>query len=175
MEANKSLEPAVTLEPAALAATLAAYGGKREQLLATLRHDLRTPMNHIIGYSEMLIEDATELGHDYLIRDLEKIHHAGERLLALIDDLFAPHKLENSLQNGLLEARHEMRTFVNHIIGFSEMLQEEADASSAADFITDLGKIQTAAKRLLGLVDGSTVSLHGAAASPPPGFGARID
>ena len=26
---------------------------------AQLRHDLRTPLNHIIGYTEMLLEDAT--------------------------------------------------------------------------------------------------------------------
>ncbi len=161
----------LSLEPIALAATLALSGEQREKVLATLRHELRTPMNHIIGYSEMLIEDATELGHDYLLRDLEKIHHIGQRLLALINDLFAPHKLENSLRNGLPEARLEMRTFVNHIIGFSEMLQEEADPSSAADFITDLGKIQTAAKRLLDLIDGTTMESSQTGeggASPPP-------
>lgn len=156
MTANNPIIPAVTLDPIALAATLAVSGERREQFLANLRHELRTPMNHIIGYSEMLIEDATELGHDYLIRDLKKIHHAGQRLLALINDLFATHKQESSLQSGLQEARHEMRNFVNHIIGFSEMLQEEAHASSAANFITDLGKIQAAAKRLLVLIDDST-------------------
>ncbi|MFA7242774.1 MAG: HD domain-containing phosphohydrolase [Sulfuricellaceae bacterium] len=174
MSTEKSLIPAATLEPASLAATLAASGDQREQLLAALRHELRTPMNHIIGYSEMLIEDATELGRDYLIRDLGKIHRAGQRLLALVNDLCTPHKLESSLQHGLQEARHDMRTFVNHIIGFSEMLQEEANALSEASFITDLGKIQDAAKRLLSLIDGSAESLQKAvlpAASYPPALG----
>lgn len=159
----------ITLEPIALAVALAIPGEQREKVLAALRHELRTPMNHIIGYSEMLIEDATDLGHDHLIGDLEKIHHAGQHLLLLINDLFASHKLENSLQNGLLEARHEMRTLVNNIIGFSELLQEEADAVSAADFILDLDKIQTAAKRLLGLIDGtaeSTQIREGASSRP---------
>ncbi|MDP2878258.1 MAG: response regulator, partial [Sulfuricella sp.] len=48
---------------------------------------------------------------------------------------------------------------------------EEADPSSAADFITDLGKIQTAAKRLLDLIDGTTMESSQTGeggASPPP-------
>ena len=31
-----------------------------KQALAQLRHQLRTPLNHIIGYSEILLEDAAE-------------------------------------------------------------------------------------------------------------------
>src|SRR6266540_598729 len=32
-----------------------------------LRHDLRTPFNHILGYAEMLLESAEEEGHEALI------------------------------------------------------------------------------------------------------------
>ena len=51
--------------------------------VAQLRHDLRTPVNHIIGYSEMLIEDASGSGSD--ISDLKKIHSAAGELLTLIN------------------------------------------------------------------------------------------
>jgi len=30
-------------------------------IIASLRHDLRTPINAILGYSEMLLEDLSEL------------------------------------------------------------------------------------------------------------------
>jgi signal transduction histidine kinase len=40
--------------------------------VAQLRHDLRTPVNHIIGYSEMLLEDAEESGNDSSAEDLKK-------------------------------------------------------------------------------------------------------
>jgi sigma-B regulation protein RsbU (phosphoserine phosphatase) len=50
-----------------------------------LRHDLRTPVNHIIGYSEMLLEDAEECGNESSISDLKKIRSAAHELLGLIN------------------------------------------------------------------------------------------
>ncbi|MEP6604113.1 MAG: SpoIIE family protein phosphatase [Spartobacteria bacterium] len=58
------------------------------ELPAGLLHDLRTPLNHIIGYTEMLIEQAQEQGQDDFIPDLRKTHSAGKQLLALINDNF---------------------------------------------------------------------------------------
>ena len=54
--------------------------------LADLRHDLRNPIGNIIGYGEMLIDDATDSGRVELVPDLEKIRAAGKRLLAMIDE-----------------------------------------------------------------------------------------
>lgn len=51
--------------------------------LSTLRHDLRTPINHIIGYSELLEEDLQDRGIRDLA-DLEKIQTAARKLLDLI-------------------------------------------------------------------------------------------
>jgi len=52
-----------------------------------LRHELRTPLNQIIGYSEMLQEEAAELGQESFVADLAKIERAGRRLLGLINEL----------------------------------------------------------------------------------------
>jgi two-component system, sensor histidine kinase and response regulator len=51
-----------------------------------LVHDLRTPVSHIIGYSEMLIEQAQEAGKEGFIPDLQKVRAAGHELLTLIND-----------------------------------------------------------------------------------------
>ena len=63
---------------------------------SALRHDLRTPVNQIIGYSEMLDEDAQEAGQDKMSADLKRIGQAARSLLGLIDripdDLGAPAK-----------------------------------------------------------------------------------
>jgi signal transduction histidine kinase len=60
----------------------------RVTLPRTLMHDLRTPVNHILGYSEMLIERANEGETDGLIGDLQRVRTAGKDLLALIDESF---------------------------------------------------------------------------------------
>lgn len=53
----------------------------------------------------------------------------------------------------LAQMSHELRTPMNAIIGYSEMLEEEAEEKGAGDFIPDLQKIQSAAKHLLGLIN----------------------
>jgi DNA-binding response OmpR family regulator len=66
----------------------------KSQFLANMSHELRTPMNAIIGYSEMLIEEAEDLGQEDFIPDLNKIHSAGKHLLSLINDILDLSKIE---------------------------------------------------------------------------------
>src|SRR6185436_1897455 len=53
----------------------------------------------------------------------------------------------------LANMSHELRTPMNAIIGYSEMLQEEAEDLNQKGFIPDLQKIHGAGKHLLGLIN----------------------
>jgi signal transduction histidine kinase/DNA-binding response OmpR family regulator len=66
----------------------------KSHFLANMSHELRTPLNAIIGYSEMLQEDAEDVGQEEFIPDLRKIHAAGKHLLALINDVLDLSKVE---------------------------------------------------------------------------------
>ncbi|HVU24672.1 MAG TPA: response regulator [Opitutus sp.] len=66
----------------------------KSAFLANMSHELRTPMNAIIGYSEMLVEEAEDLGQDSFVPDLKKIHAAGKHLLGLINDVLDLSKIE---------------------------------------------------------------------------------
>lgn len=61
--------------------------------LAHLRHDLRTPINQILGYSELLMEEAADAGHDTYDADLQKIRQAAKQLLNLINDNLTDERL----------------------------------------------------------------------------------
>ncbi|MGH8471848.1 MAG: sensor histidine kinase, partial [Gammaproteobacteria bacterium] len=63
------------------------------QSASHLRHELRTPINHIIGYSELLLEEAEDSALKPFSRDLQKIHTAGKTLLEMINTLFDARKV----------------------------------------------------------------------------------
>jgi signal transduction histidine kinase len=53
-----------------------------------LLHDLRTPLGHILGYSELLIEQMKDGGHEQYIPHMEKIRKAGRQLAEMLTDNF---------------------------------------------------------------------------------------
>ncbi len=75
----------------------------KSHFLANMSHELRTPLNAIIGYSEMLQEDAEDVGQEEFIPDLRKIHAAGKHLLALINDVLDLSKVEAGKLELLIE------------------------------------------------------------------------
>ena len=66
----------------------------KSSFLANMSHELRTPLNAILGYSEMLREEAEDVGQDDFVPDLDKIHNAGTHLLGLINDVLDLSKIE---------------------------------------------------------------------------------
>ena len=53
----------------------------------------------------------------------------------------------------LANMSHELRTPLNAILGYSEMLQEEAEDQGVPDFVPDLQKINSAGRHLLSLIN----------------------
>jgi class 3 adenylate cyclase len=138
----------------------------RTALLAHIRHELSAPINAIIGYGEMLLEgvaadtnngattadaaDGAESSRD----DLEKILTAGRQLRTRVSELLNPARTETpglDLEAFGAHVRHELRTPINAVIGYSEMLIEDAPESS--ELAADLEKIHTAGRQLLELIE----------------------
>ena len=63
--------------------------------LANMSHELRTPLTAIIGYSEILEDDADEMGLEDFLPDLHKIKTAGKHLLGLINSILDLSKVES--------------------------------------------------------------------------------
>jgi two-component system NtrC family sensor kinase len=107
---------------------------------AELRHSLRTPLNHIIGYSEMLLEDV-ESAPAAPLRTL--IFNARE-LVKFLQKSFQPEKEQvspdelHALQDSLLPYVTRMNA------GVAELAQD-----GTAELHADLAKIRFAVERLL--------------------------
>ncbi|MBI4492361.1 MAG: hypothetical protein HY690_06165, partial [Chloroflexi bacterium] len=129
-----------------------AAAGAMRDLLRSLRHDLRTPINHIVGYSELLLENAQDLGQPGLVASIQKILIAGTALLGHIGDF-----LDSSKANGgaldLDPLRFALRTQLNAIIGYSEMLYEETEEQGQPELAADFRRICSAGKHLLGVIN----------------------
>jgi len=67
----------------------------RSEFLSTMSHELRTPLASIIGFSQMLLDDAQEADwNQQQQNDLERILKNGQHLLGLINDVLDLTKIE---------------------------------------------------------------------------------
>ncbi|MBA4374139.1 MAG: two-component system response regulator [Thermodesulfovibrio sp.] len=126
--------------------------------LANLRNELQIPVNAVIEYSGMLLEDAKKQGRVNFIPDLLKIHALGKKLLLLVDDSLDETKIDTAgtgkeLEDFSVNLRHELRTPLNAIIGYSEMLLEDAREHGPKEFIPDLEQILSAGRLFLTFIE----------------------
>lgn len=127
-------------------------------VLSNLRHELCTLLNTIIGYSEILLEDAEDEGKKVYISELGRIRAGGKQLFALVNEIFKPAKIEADRENLDLESfgvklRHKLHNPLNTIIRLSEVLLEDTEKQGQDNFIPDLQKINTAGRCILGQIN----------------------
>jgi len=66
----------------------------KTQFVAKISHEFRTPLNAVIGITEMLIEDAKAQDNKTLDEPLTRVHRAGKLLLSLINEFLDISKIE---------------------------------------------------------------------------------
>lgn len=129
--------------------------GKADGLdLSRMRHELRTPINHILGYCEMLLEES-QLPPD-TTEELRRIHAGGRELQLLIGRYFEEESFFQ--ERDLHKLYHELRTPVNHIVGYSDLLIEQVEGTDWAAAVPDLRKIRDAASNWLALMEAYLIS-----------------
>ncbi len=126
-------------------------------LIRNLRHRLRSPINHLIGYSEMLQDDAAARGLYQMNAPLTGIRDASKSLLDFVNDTLDL----NTLEAGILDPEMidiGLRSTIDVVVSHAEALRAEIENAGWEDAMPDLQRILASTEQLLDLV-GSVVDL----------------
>ena len=96
----------------------------KSNFLANMSHDIRTPMNAIVGYSTLLMKDADD--KNKVIEIGKKITYSSQHLLSLINDVLDMSKIESG------------RTSLN---------SDKVDVSEVINNISEIVLVQTKSKK----------------------------
>lgn len=110
--------------------------------LANMSHELRTPLNAIIGYSEMLQEEAEDLGYEDFTPDLQKIAKAGTHLLSVINDILDLSKIEAGKMELYLET-FDLTELMDEIVTTIQPLIEKNHNRLAFDTKAQFGMVHS--------------------------------
>ena len=120
----------------------------KSQFLANMSHELRTPLNAVIGYSEMLKEEAEDMGaSEAMGPDLDRIRGAGKHLLSLINDVLDLSKIESGKMEIFIEEIDLPRT-LDDIVGTVTPLVEANGSRLVAEIDPRIGLVRTDVTKL---------------------------
>jgi CheY-like chemotaxis protein len=103
-----------------------------------MSHELRTPLNAIIGVTEMLQEDARDLGREDEKEPLERVLRAGRHLLALINDILDLSKIEAGKMELHLES-FPFAPLIEDVVKTIQPLAEKNGNELVVDCAPDIG------------------------------------
>ncbi|MCZ6771099.1 MAG: response regulator, partial [Proteobacteria bacterium] len=130
----------------------------RRVWLANMRQELMAPVSAIMGYAEILHEEAASSGLQEITPDLDRILASAQDLSGLVDRLLDEELAKNLFEgNDAGEAgkalRHDLRTPINAIKGYGEMLLEDVDQMGGEGLKSDFLKLLSEANHLLTQLD----------------------
>ncbi len=110
---------ATTDELNEMAETANAANAAKSQFLSNMSHDIRTPINAILGMDEMILR---EFDNETLMEYASNIRNAGQNLLGLVNDILDFSKIEAGKME-IIPVDYEMSSLLNDLVS---MIQKRA-------------------------------------------------
>lgn len=128
------------------------------EVLSLLRHELRTPVNGILGYGEIILDDlesdASLAANQTIINALNSLQICGQKVLNSVNTylVISPELIQNC-EIDLIQAIHlltqEIVPIIDHVFESCQTLHSEKQLQAAAD----IEKIETSTKNLKKIID----------------------
>lgn len=122
-------------------------------LRAHLRQEFVAPVAAIVGFADIVIEDAEQAGLTDYSADLDRIRSAGQSLQTLLDNVLRQSGEVEDIVGYRSKLRHDLRTPINAVKGYGEMIMEDARDAGHDSLLPDLEKLLAAADGMLERID----------------------
>jgi signal transduction histidine kinase len=109
----------------------------KSHFLSTMSHDIRTPMNAIIGMNEMILRDSRE---DGTLMYAESIRTAGNTLLGIINDILDFSKIEAGKME-LIDVDYNLVALLNDLVNMVQGKAEEKKLTFQLDVDPNLPRV----------------------------------
>jgi signal transduction histidine kinase len=113
--------------------------------LADLRHELTTEVNHILGFSDLLIEEAEELNLEAFLPVFRQVRSGGHELLESIQTNL-PEETDSAQKSNLVVLQEGLHSKVAQLLETSSSLLENLEHPQA---LADLRAISEALNHLM--------------------------
>ncbi|WP_182085304.1 response regulator [Aureimonas sp. ME7] len=120
----------------------------KSQFLANMSHELRTPLSAIIGYAEMLIEEAADgASAADLSGDIAKIESNARHLLSLINDVLDLSKVESGKMDIFAET-FDVAELVRDVATTAQKLVEKKNNQLSVEIEGEVGTLHSDVTKL---------------------------
>ncbi|WP_024865274.1 response regulator [Butyrivibrio sp. FCS014] len=95
----------------------------KSRFLSNISHEIRTPINAVLGFDEMIIRESKD---ESILSYARDIQDSGRTLLALINDVLDFSKIEAG-KIDLIPVEYELGSLLNDLVNMSQMRAREKD------------------------------------------------
>jgi signal transduction histidine kinase len=125
---------------------------------AHLRHELRSALNAIIGYCEVLRNETTDSALSEFQLGFTKLHNSGQRLLNAANAQLEASRLETgALEMGVerLSAKllQQLRAPIDEFLGGCDQWLKRSEEQERENYVADLRKIRAEGLKLISLLE----------------------